>query len=330
MQFWSMIFRGASALGAVLLWTSTGLAQTRPSASQPATQNSAATVSDVSMLVGSGQYAEALRAINRLLPGARGGGTGQDRHELLMLRAEAQLHLKNHDSALITLEDLAQQSEEAADIRGRDQAIAFATLIRRSSNFAYVPKTQSDKSALNILEPQSRASAYAALFSDELASLHTQEASAQASKTLAPLLDIAREFAIAQAIERTASGDVKQTSVMARELSKWATTQIESALDNEDARITRITSDTGRSSSTGSQRTSGAKRGLDPDQEQTLTMIVDECRKIPALTQELNKAFGQTDFAATVTRAKAIGERASTVLEGGYAPPVKRSSRSGR
>src|SRR5437868_2531852 len=113
MRFRSTIFQRTAALGAVVLWTSLGWAQTRSSASQPTSQNSAATVSDVSALVASGQYADALRAINRLLPGARGGGTGQDRHELLMLRAEAQLRLKNHDSAVITLQGLAQESEDA-------------------------------------------------------------------------------------------------------------------------------------------------------------------------------------------------------------------------
>jgi hypothetical protein len=320
-----MVHLRRASLAMMMLWTSIGLAQSE----SPTTQNSAASVSDVAALVSAGQYSDALRAINRLLPTAQGNSSGQDRYRLLMLRAESQLHLKSHDAAIVTLDEIAKGCEQASDPQGQSEAIALETLIQRSSNSLYTPRILGDKTPLNILAPDSRKAAYLALLSDETAALHAQQDTARTTKSLSPLPGIAQQFVRVEAIERMVIGSPTKTSALAKDLSKWATAQIEQALDDEDAQITQIAAEIGRRSGSGS-RGGSVKRGLDQQQEDTLNNISSECQKIPPMVLQLNKAFGQSDVLSTSLRAQAIADRANIILQGGYAPPVKKPSRSTR
>src|SRR3954452_17311273 len=119
----------APALAAVLvfLWVGRAAAGAEP----------LPTAAEIHQLYDEGKYPEVLQKLQRWLI-LRGEATKPyDRHDLLRLRGETQLHLKSQAPAAQSFTDAAAATEDAAAI-AVDRATAL--LIKRSQQLAYTPK----------------------------------------------------------------------------------------------------------------------------------------------------------------------------------------------
>src|SRR5258706_6487931 len=153
-------------------------------------QPSNVALEELHRLVDDHQYGPALQKITAGLALKGAAAKLVNRYELFMLKGEC--HLKTKATRL-ALEAYAAAIKEAPSDRERELATAQEMLLKSSKAFAYTPRTTTapappagaDKPRpvpIDILNPDSRKKAFAALLADELAANDAKFKSAKASK----------------------------------------------------------------------------------------------------------------------------------------------------
>ncbi|MEZ0268089.1 MAG: hypothetical protein ACAI43_25475 [Phycisphaerae bacterium] len=168
-------------------------------------------------------YRGALAGIAQALALKPGSDEGYDRYALLMLKGECLVQLGSQSLAADAFED----AREATDHLGRAAAAkANEIVLRKALAFKYVPKTGTDKNAIDIKPADGRLRAMNALRADLLAQNKVQIGTAAQAGNLEPLLKLMPVLRQIATLEIGATGDLVQSRPMLVELGTHARTLI--------------------------------------------------------------------------------------------------------
>lgn len=282
----------------------------RPVAPQP---EPLPTVDEVRRQLETGDAAEGLKQINRLLALRGKAAEGYDRHELLSLKGDAHLKLKANQAALVAFRQAAAATDDP-----QQQAVARATelLIKRSKNLAYTPKkvARGDKAEpIDIADPASRQKALAALFIDEVAPLVPKVEAAKNARSVAPMITAMAAAREVQFLERAANGSAEQVGGMIEALAAAGEEMLGKVVERATKRVDRITALANETehvrqvipTSAGSYRTVmiPARRGVKNDDVVELKKIIDACDEVVAQATALAQSRGDEDAVEDLTES---------------------------
>jgi hypothetical protein len=189
----------------------------------------------VKQLYTDGKYKEFIVQVSRVLAIKGADAAQYDRHELLMLKGEASLRTKQKSNAVDAFKQAAAAATEPNDIA---VATATAELVKQASGtFKYQPKTKASKDdkpvPIDIIEPDSRKLAFAALETDMEAVTKPKVDAALKATTLAEVASEARDPGLAalQPIEIAATGTATDSKQMLGDLGHHAYAMMDGTLD---------------------------------------------------------------------------------------------------
>jgi hypothetical protein len=177
-----------------------------------------ASIDDARADFGRGDYRGALQKISKLL-GPPNEPLPGDRYDLLMLKAECQLQLKDRLGSATTFKSAAKS---AGDVKQLAAARANAVIVERSSNGKYTPAMSVGEQPIDIMPLESRKVAMARL-EQELWSRNARDIDqAMQAESLPPIEKAFKVVADAYCLELATTGEAKQTGVTVHELGTRA------------------------------------------------------------------------------------------------------------
>lgn len=274
-----------------------------PAAAPPAAQPEPLPTTDgIRQLLQSGNAPDALKQINRLLSLRGKSAEGFDKHELLTLKGDTHLKLKANEAALAAFRQAAAATDDP-----QEQAVARATelLIKRSKNLAYTPKkvAKGDKpEPIDVVEPDSRQKAIAALFVDEVTPLLPKVESAKAANSVGPMIKTMAAAREVEFLERAANGSADQIGGIVQALGEQGEVMLGKVIEKATKRVDRITTLANEMeqirqtipTSNGGFRTTmiPKRRGIKNDDVTELKTIIDACDEVLAQAAALAQARG--------------------------------------
>src|SRR5688572_23191763 len=154
----STVFAGGLCALLMLTMPTRVAAQTRPADSPPSPD-------ELRQMFDARQYRDVVRHVVKLLQLKGEASAAYDRHEVLLLKAEAHLHLGDAEPAAKAFEEAAAVAPDEAVAAS---ARATALLARRAKQNVYVPKAPSSAvgagEGLSLLDPVARKLALRALY----------------------------------------------------------------------------------------------------------------------------------------------------------------------
>lgn len=177
-----------------------------------------ASIDDARADFGQGDYRAALQKIAKLL-GPPNEPLPGDRYDLLMLKAECQLQLKDRLGSATTFKSAAKA---AGDVKQLATARANALIVERSSNGKYTPSMSVGEPSIDVVPLESRKAAMTRL-EQELWSKNARDIDqAMQAESLPPIEKAFRVVADAYCLEMATTGEAKQTGVTLHELGSRA------------------------------------------------------------------------------------------------------------
>jgi hypothetical protein len=179
----------------------------------------APTMQEIRREYDAGHYGPVITLISRALA-VRGQEAEQnDRYDLLFLRGEALLRLRNAQHAQQAFEDAFHA---AADRDKRAAAAAMAALIRRSPGLAYSSKRAPDAPKIDIIDAASRKKAMSVLHEDIRAAVGPRIAEAARAQTLAPIQALLPDLFELASLEIVLTGGIEQSEALFAQLGERA------------------------------------------------------------------------------------------------------------
>jgi hypothetical protein len=210
------------------------------------------TPEEINPLIADANYKDALQKIAGALALRGEAGKKVDRHQLYMLKAECHLRMK---APTMAIESYVLAAKEATDDKARNLAAAHELLMRRQRGLAYKPTTQPKGQppvTIDILNPDNRKKAFAALYGDEVAALQPRLAAAKKSTSLVPLFELFKQIPKLEGIESAANSpadsmalapvaaDAPQTQKLLADLGEQSRKLIETSLRDTAKRVAAI------------------------------------------------------------------------------------------
>jgi hypothetical protein len=312
----------------------------RPATSRPATTqlseaalnaaaNPVAAVDEAKAAFERGDYPETLRILGRVLALKGRAAEGLDRYDLLMLRANAQLHTKAQANALQALDEAAKLAAAARDDKRAAESRALAILVRRSKQLQFTPKAPLDgnkskggKTAIDVADPKRRPDAFAALYAEEKTVVKPKVVAAERARTLPPVAAALKAVLPLRDLELAANGGEAETRETVKQLIDHVHTLMAKSLDDMTKRVTRISQ---HASELITLPLAGGgfttqRRGIDHEDKTELQGIVDTCKQIVNSCKELAEQFDAgKPFEDLEDQARDTAERASDTLKEDYA-----------
>lgn len=327
----------AAVLSAVLaMLTPFSAAQTAaPHPGAAAAGGGLPTTADLHALADAGQYREALKGLFRVLELKGPAAAGYDRYELLMLRGECQLQIREQPSALDSY--AAAQKEATANSKPEPAAKAGAMelLLQRSSGFTYTPRTGDSKEPISILDPARRPRALLCLYADEMATVSAKFKLALAAKSLPPIMEFAKTAATIRGLELATNGNNEKTTAMFADLGKHAAELMNAAVEVMATQVETISALANKlvSEDYNYVDPSGkvylmsriCRQGLGGSDVQNLKGDFDTCSKFRPAAGELSAALGSeaATFDAAVKKATETASKARDLLNTDFTIPVR-------
>ena len=199
---------------------------------------------EIHRLMGEKNYGAALQKITAGLALRGEAAKAANRYELLMLKGECHLRQKANSYAVDAF--AAAAKDPLASPPERAVAAGHEMLLRQSKGFAYTPRASgADKgrpAPIDILDPESRRRAFAALLADELAASESKVAAAKASRSLDPIVALFKPLAAMEGLERASSkdGDAPRVKALETELADRAKRNLADALRAVAKRVGEI------------------------------------------------------------------------------------------
>src|SRR5688500_609273 len=220
-----------SLLAAVLL------AAVTPAAAQSAPQSAPQGFEDAQADYASGDYAACLRKVAARLNSNAVKRDSPERYDLLMLRGECLLRLKQRAPAAESFEKAAAVTKGHGDLPRTANATALAALVKASPDLKYTPKSRSGGSAIDVAGPGTRREAMAALFEDLRTQLAPDVEKALGDKSLTSTHRRLKQFWELYAVEFAATGAATSTESTLQDLGGHARGLIAEELDRLISRL---------------------------------------------------------------------------------------------
>lgn len=289
-----------------------------------------------------GDYDGVLRDINHVLPLGGKAGEGYDKHELLTLRGESELRLKQTEAAANAFR---QASKATDDPQKSSVDLATEILIRRSKQNAYTPKTAGPATKpvagvasatggamapISIVEPDKRKLAFRALFNDEWAAAAPTLKAAKSAESLKVITSAAKTIQSRQLdlLDTVANGNDEQTKDALTGLRSHAAELMSKALEKLGKREQEITSSANEiiHQQVMNQGPYGRqpgdlprRRGLQGNDRQELTGIAQTATQIGAAAREIVGGLGDKSAADDLAdQASDVVQRAKKALDADY------------
>jgi len=287
------------------------------------------TMPEIQKLFDDKLYAEALRAVSRITS-LRQIPSDYDKYALLTLKAECHVRLRQHPLAVDGFEKAADATD---DERARCVSLATALLLKKSTGFAYKPKSVADGKPvepIDVIEPEPRKQALAALFEDEWKAKQAALKRARQSGSLPQLSSAVEIVSELRTLELAATGKDERCKDAVAEIVDAAADAIAAALPKMDAAVREIDRRAMEVIINEKEGWSGP-RGLTSNDMQELRTIMGSCEKtaqaIDALTRIAD--VGTRPRLKDLRReAELVFESAKTTLTRDYRR-VKRPGRGG-
>jgi hypothetical protein len=289
---------------------------------------------DIKAAYEKGDYAETLSLVNRVLLLKGKAAEAYDRLELLMLRADTQLRLRQQTAALKTLEEAQKVAKTTKDESGLAGARALALLIKKSKALQYTPKVATGKGAeagaasapIDITDPKHRKEAFEGLYADEKLAAKSKVQDADKAKFLVPIATALKAVVPLKDLELAATGKDTETSETIKSLVDRTHKLMAKSLDDMTKRTEKIATKADElieytiQTRTGGTETRTRRRGIDKDASRELAEIIDTSKKIVQSCKDLTEGFTDDSepFDDLVDIAKDLTERANDVLKDNY------------
>ncbi|HEX3355411.1 MAG TPA: hypothetical protein VHS31_00420 [Tepidisphaeraceae bacterium] len=281
----------------------------------------APTTQDLQQKLDAKRYPEVLAESQRMLALKGPAAKDIDKYEVLLLRAEAQMQLKQQSTASASYQ---QATKETADPSKAGVAKAMATLVQRSRAFMFTPKASSDPTKtiapLNILDPTERKAALSALFDEEWTPTQAKidAFKKQGATSLPPILQAADLAGEMRGLEIAATGKDTKTSTALSDLTENASKLMNDYLE----RATRDVEDIDRKANYPVDTTTyqTTRRGLTSPQMADLKTIISNCQRLTLAAQQVASSAGANGAAFNSIAGKStdLAKRASEVLNADY------------
>ena len=273
-------------------------------------------VEDVRRLVDEGKYRDALKQISQQL-GAKGGKdatSSPDRYELLCLKGESLLRLGDRAMATSAFEQAARAASEP---RAVATPRAMALLVKKSGGNRYKPKN-GPAAGIDIVAPESRREAFAALYEEMSATLRPTLERALRGKTLPPMMDALPSLFDLASVEYASKGSADESRKILAEFGAHARGLMESELNRVRLRIESLDEVANTVAFAGDQL---GRRGLHTNERNELRdlatytkQIADTARKVRADVRQLGLEPNER-WNAILAQAVEDAELARAVLE---------------
>ena len=285
----------------LLIGASTAAAASRAADAPPARSDTAVsdalpTRTEMRESFDAGDYPRTLQQVARALAVKGDAARDYDRYELLILKAEAHLRLKNTAAAAAAFDEAAKSATHA---KGAALGTVSAELVRRSRNLQYTPPApKKEKSAaaapaepIDITDADGRARAFTAMLEDAKAKVGAEVKAARAATTLPPVVDALAMLRDLRLLELAAEDESGAASEMAAGLAERARALAEHPVQQMADRVAKIEEVASREYTdyTPRRNTGGAGRvtrvtsgvtGPTAAQSAELRRIVADCRGI--------------------------------------------------
>jgi len=199
----------------------------------------AGTVDDARADLASGDYAGSLRKSSALLSSKPVKSDPAQRYELLILRGECLLRLKQRPAAVDAFEAAATVMKNQRDLPQAASATALAVLTKASPDLNYKPKKQAG-SGINIVELSSRQEAMKALFDDLNAGVAPRIDKALQDKSLVSTQALLRDLWELYTVELAAKGEAASTAAKLEALGGHARSLVGAELDRLTSRLEQL------------------------------------------------------------------------------------------
>ena len=264
-------------------------------------------------------YPKVLRQIAAALATKGDAAEAYDRHELLVLRGETQLRMKNFAAAAAAFDEAAKETklEEKAAV-----ARATAELLRRSKKGAYTPPAKQgmpESKPLDVTDPAARRQAFAAMFDESRPRVEAAARSAWQSEKVPAMLDAFALLRDLRALEIAATGESPESAATARDLGGRFRTLFERAVLRMGKTVTALetsaSAETQEVASVGGRmvRVGSGPNGLEFEQAELLRQIAIDCDRVRTLAGELRSLYEGGDEVAAL---KKLSDDAAAVADG--------------
>ncbi len=294
----------------LLVFTCNVLAQTRPADVPPSPD-------ELRQMFDARNYRDVVRHVVKVLQLKGEPAAAYDRHEVLLLKAEAHLHLGDTEPAAKAFEEAsAAAPDEAAAARDR----ATALLARRAKQNVYKPKTPSSSVAagegLSLLDPAGRKLALRALYADERAAANKRLAAPERA-SLADLVAALDAAAPIRALELGATGAAGEMDQVIDPLMSRAHAMMKDQLKVMSSRVDKLDKSANKKRKMGSAY---RKRGLAAEEMAELRTIVETCDYFAQAVERLAEAVTSdgAEFAAIRSDTRELHDHAEKVLVADY------------
>ena len=307
---------------AAALSVTLGAAPAPPAQRPPA--DKAPTVSDIRDAFDQGEYPRVLQLATRALAAKGEAARGYDRYELLALKGETQLRMKQAPAAAQSFDDAAKA---AADEKAAALARAMAELARRSKNLLYTPPATKDAPAPNpidVTDRSQRITAFTAMFQESRPRFAAVAEAARRGTELPPMLDALRKLWDLRSIEIAATESDAESKQLGAELAEKARSVMDRAVKEMADTVAELESSASQiyedvRPAAGSAYVADSNyMGLSKDGVRTLRQVAADCDRIAAVAVDL-KAMAppdqgdalrtlRDDAAAVASRAREVGK----------------------
>lgn len=226
------------------------------------------------------EYRAALLKIGKALPEAR--GDNPRRYQLLMIRGEALLNLKQKSAALEAFRGASAAAGREAELQQSMAARAMVELLSESDGLAYRPKAAA---AINIVEAESRKAALAALFADRLTKEKSRIDAAAEAPTLVPMIELMPTLSGLMALEFAGTGALETMTPILKTLGSHGRGLMLREVDRMDTRISQI-EDMAAELYWRENDVSPLRRGIHSDEAAELGRMVEELDRITDASEE--------------------------------------------
>jgi hypothetical protein len=307
---------------------------TRPT-SRPGVSANLPTQEAIKAAFDAGEYQRVLQFVGRAIA-AKPGTTPSDydRYELLTMRGESYLRLKQNKSAT---DAFAQAAKETKDEQKAAIARATQRTIRESRGStvqrrAKSPASTGTPTTANLLKPDEREAAFRIVYDNLRESATPKIKAAAEARTLPPIIDALTAVADLDDLAQAGAGGDSDLAAARQELGERGRELITRELDRMDKDVAEIRRSaetvveqrsvavTSMATGSGYDKYLSIRRGLTDKDRADLKEVLKTCERIIPAAEQLARSTSGTAKNAdeTVNRAIEVGRAAQRVLEAKY------------
>lgn len=279
-----------------------------------------------------GKYRQVLHDVAMALALRDPASRGYDEFDMLTLKAESHLRLRQ---AALAIDTFATAAKKAPDLQSAAVAYATGLLLQRADNFTYIPlalRSKEHPEGQDVIDPEKRKAALALLADDEISQAGSKLQGARETKKLPPILEAGPTLAGLRKLETAAGMPSTKTDELTAGLAGHAREIMEDWLRSVDDRIQAIEKSAlevveeqvqvpdPKNPRKTHPATVHHKRGLSSGDVRGLADAAEVCNRVVSGCKDVADALSTQPgaFDATLADASRLHGRANEVLQADY------------